>query len=257
MNFAKHISLSIAVPLLFASASLQAQPIAQVVFEDPDGATVVGDNVVNVTTGMALEEGDTINTGDATVIVSFSGGSLLTIYPNSEVTLTGASGASVAMNLSRGEVLGDSCPTCEMSISTVVGSASVTGGVFGIVMNRMGGDNWTQQVRNLDGSVSFLGDPNLDVSNVAVSLIEPNMVLDIPAGEEIIIRGVYNDAAASFALTQEGMLSLLDEDVIGQMRSEAQSMASFGITEPPPAETEPPVTIEIPVDDVETASEKG
>jgi len=258
MNFIKHHLLKSFLPLVLAPVLVNAQPTVKVVYEDPDGATLLGANVVNVTTGMELEAGDTINTGDATVILSLCGGSLVTIYPNSEVTVTSASGMGASLSLSRGELLGDASASCDLSVSTVAGTASISDGVFGVLMNRMGGQGWTLQVRNLDGGVNFIGDPNLDVSNVTVSVIEPNMEMLIPTGEEIIVRGIYNEEARSFALTQDGVLAMMDEDVVGEMRDEAQTMASSGIeTDTPQVQTNIPVIIEIPFEDVETASDKG
>jgi len=259
MNFAKATYFLRALPLLIAPALLQAQSTAKVVYEEPDGATLLGANVVNVTAGMDLRAGDTINTGDATVILSLCQGSLVTVYPNSEVTITSISGSRVGLSLSRGELLGDSSPSCELSVSTAVGTASISDGVFGILMNRMGDQGWTLQVRNLDGSVSFIGDPNLDTSNLTVSLLEPNKEILIPTGEEIIVRGVYNEADDSFTLTQDGVIAVLDSDITGEMRSEAETMASSAMeAETPPAEAgQQPVIIEIPLEDVETASDKG
>lgn len=248
-------------PILLAPVLLNGAAVAKVVYENPDGATIVRDGVMNVTSGMDLMQGDILDSGDSTVILSLCEGSLVTIYPNSAVTITGLRDGSVSLSLSKGEILGDASADCQISVSTVVGTASVTDGVFGLLMNDMAESGWTLQVRNLDGSVMFLGDPNLDTSNTTVSLIEPNKEIEIPSGEEVIIRGLYNESAEAFVVSPDGAaLAILGNDVSGQMRIAAQQMAAAaGETETPDAATgaETPVIIEIPHEDVETASEKG
>lgn len=249
--------LTFLLPVIAVPAFLQGA--AQVVSEDPDGAILVRGGDYAVTVGLSLMEGDVIESGDSTVIVSFSDGSRLTVYPNSAVRIKGLSEDSATLDLVRGEILGDAMDDSSFTVDTVVGRASVSGGVFGILMNQMG-EGWTLQVRNLDARVSFTGAPDLDTSNVTVSMLEPDEQVDIPTGEEIIVRGIYNEDEEFFALTREGAaIASIDTDTIGQLQEAAQEMSAVEIPGPP---VEVPagdggVIIDIPYQDVETASEKG
>lgn len=247
-------------PILIAPVLLSGA-VATVVYENPDGATLNRDGGINISSGMELTQGDVLDSGDATVILSLCEGSLVTVYPNSVVTISSMTDGSVSLSLSKGEILGDASADCQISVATAVGTASVTDGVFGVLMNSMAESGWTLQVRNLDGSVKFVGDPNLDTSNTTVSLIEPNKEIEIPSGEEVIVRGLYNETAEAFVLSEEGAaIALLGDDVSGQMRTAAQQMAAAaGQTGTPEAGTgeAAPVIIEIPYEDVETASDKG
>jgi hypothetical protein len=247
--------------ILIAPVFLNGAAAAKVVYENPDGATINRDGGTSVSSGMDLMQGDVLDTGNATVILSLCEGSLVTVYPNSVVAISSLSDGSVSLRLSKGEILGDASANCQISVATTVGTASVTNGVFGVLMNSMADSGWTLQVRNLDGSVKFIGDPNLDTSNTTVSLIEPNKEVEIPSGEEVIVRGLYNESAEAFVVSQDGaVLAMLEDSVTGEMRTAAQQMAAAaGETGTPGAATgeDAPVIIEIPYEDVETASDKG
>jgi hypothetical protein len=258
MNSLSKSVVTFLFPILIAPVVLAG---ATVVYENPDGATLNRDGGVNVSIGMELMQGDVLDSGDATVILSLCEGSLVTVYPNSVVAISSMSDGSVALSLTKGEILGDASVDCQISVATAVGTASVTDGVFGVLMNSMANGAWTLQVRNLDGSVKFVGDPNLDTSNTTVSLIEPNKQIEIPSGEEVIVRGLYNESAEAFVLAEEGAaIALLGDEVSGEMRTAAQQMAAAagqgGAPEADAGETAP-VIIEIPLEDVETASDKG
>lgn len=241
---------------LLAPFTLQAANAAEVVYEDPDGALYERGGLYTVKVGIELLEGDVLQTNDSTVILSLCEGSLLTAYPGTEVKLAQLGDGTVSFKLIRGEVLGDVSDDCRLDVGTKVGTASITSGVFGVVQNLAGDQGWTMQVRNLDGTVDFIGDPKLDTSNMTVSLIEPNETISIPAGEEIIVRGVYFEATDVFSLVQGGAaLASMDPEDIDSLREAAQNMSSATI--PPPPATTPPVIIEIPYEDIETASDKG
>lgn len=236
---------------------------ALVVYEMPDGASFnrAGERTP-VFTGDRLNNGDTLETGDATVILSLCDGSLVTIYPNSTVVISGLGQQTVSLQLVRGEVLGDNRVGCQMSVTTTVGETRITEGVFGVLLNQMGDQNWTLQVRNLDGTVVFVGDSRLDTSNTMVSVLEPNKEVSIPAGEEFMVRGVYNAEEQVFSLAQDGVaMAVLDTQASGHLRDGAEFMGSIQIPEDgPDGGEEPPERpnqIEIPYEDVDTASDKG
>lgn len=238
--------------------------VAQVVYEDPDGAQINRGGTLAVYSGLQVQQGDLIETGDATVILSLCEGSLITIYPQSAVTVSGLTGGSVSLILARGEVLGDASAACQLDITTVVGTASISGGVFGVLLNPGEDGALTQQVRNLDGNVTFVPDSGLDTGAVQTSLVEPGKEISVPSGEEIIVQGTYNESTESFSLTQDAALAMLDFNVTGDMRSTVQMMSSVtggGQTDEPgesgDGDSPEKVIIEIPFEDMETTSDKG
>lgn len=241
---------------LIAPMALQGANVVEVVFEQPDGALYQRGGLYNVNVGLQFMDGDVLQTNDSTVILSVCEGSLLTAYPGTEVEITSTGDGTLSLRLIKGEVLGDVSDDCRLNVATKVGTASITGGVFGVVQNLAGDQGWTMQVRNLDGTVDFIGDPKLDTSAMTVSLIEPNETISIPAGEEIIVRGVYYEATDVFALTQGGAaIASMDPADVDQLREAVQEMSSATLPEPPPPAD--PLIIEIPYEDIETASDKG
>lgn len=252
------------VLLAGSACNLQAAEVARIVFEDPDGAMIR--NGPNVVVGGELGVGDILETNAATVILTVCDGSLLTVYPNTVLQLVAIDGGEVGLSLVRGEILGDSAAGCSFNVENKVGTAMVSDGVFGVLLNEMGGQGWTLQVRNLDGAVTFVGDPKLDTSNLTVSLIEPSEALEIAPGEEIIVRGIYNESADVFSITQGGvLLAEIEEDIVGEMREDSEEMSSIPLDEDDDADDaddgdvggDDDVIIEIPYEDIETASDKG
>jgi len=247
--------VALAAPVAFAMRGVQ------VVSELPDGAIFVrAGSAYAVAVGSMLQDGDVLETRNATVILWFGDGALLTVYPDSVLHLVNAQEGSARFKLARGEILGDTTAACPIGIHTIVGTADVYSGVFSVLLTQMGAQGWTQQVRNLDGQVSFTGDVNLDTSNLVVSLIEPNQPFAIPPGEEIIIRGVYNPDAEVFTVVTGGAaLVAMTPDLIGQLRDAAVEMSAIAVppvTLPPPA-PDVRIIIEIPYEDIEVASDKG
>jgi hypothetical protein len=250
--------------LLFAAPLyLGAAPIAEVVSESPDGATYLRGGSFEVSAGMSLMAGDRIVAGDSTVVISFGNGSLLTLYPGSSIELTGATAGTIDLELLQGEILADASAVSTFTVATKAGSLSASGGVFGVLQSPGAGDDWTLQVRNLDAEVAFQGDVSLDSGDLTVSLIEPGKTVPVPAGEEVIVRGVYSESEEVFTLTDDGgSLAVIDSGTVAQLREASEQMSSAevpgtGTTAAGPAPTEGTVIIEIPFQDVETASDKG
>lgn len=253
---------------LLAPFALQAANVAEVVFEEPDGAVFQRGGLFSIQAGLELVEGDLLQTNDSTVILSLCDGSLLTVYPDTEVLLATLANGSVAIKLMRGEVLGDVADSCRIDIQTKSGVASVESGVFGALQNLAGDQGWTVQVRNLDGQVAFIGDPKLDTTNVTVSLIEPNERVEIAPGEEIIVRGIYYEGTDVFEVVQGGAaLAEIEPELLDEMREKVDEMSSAKPDAPEtppeeqtdeptqsPAEPPPAVIIEIPYEDIEIAS---
>lgn len=249
---------SLFVSLFGAPLFLGAAPVAEVISEQPDGATYMRGATYEVSTGMSLMEGDRLETGNATVILSFADGSLLTAYPGTVLEVDGSSNGAVSLTLSRGEILGDASGMTRFTVMTKAGTTTASGGVFGILQNETGGDNWSLQVRNLNANVDFVPDMGLDGSGVTASLLEPGKTVSIPSGEEVVVRGVYNDSANVFTLTEDGgTLVAIDAGTVAELREASEQMSSAALPEMTDAPQQSPVMIEIPFDDVETASDKG
>jgi len=244
-------------------AAMSAQILAQIVYVSSEDAIVEqGDSTIIATAGLALTGRSEIKSNEATVIVSICDGSLITIYPESVVKVDNLQAGVVELVLVSGEILGDNGGNCDISVGTKAGEASITEGVFGVVLNDDGENGWTLQVRNLDGTVTFVGQPNLDTSASIVTLLEPNKIIDIPPGEEFIVRGIYDADSDVFALAQEGVaLALISETSFSSMTDDVEFMNAAGeewANEQQPEEPAPqPEEIEVPFEEFDTASEKG
>ncbi len=258
----KVLRKSVAISLLISVLSFSAMgaTLAQVVAEDPNGAVIVrtGSNM-DLQPGNILQEGDVIKSNTATVIISICDGALVTLYPKSELMVTSLSSEVATVNLVEGELLGDSISGCAISVDNKVGRADISNGVYGVLLNETG-EGWTLQVRNLDGRVTFTGGEKLDTSNMTVSLVEPGKILPIPAGEEIIVRGIYDRGSEIFTLVTGGAaIAMLPDNTIGTMREDASIMSSIGRddSDDDDDDGDDDIFIEIPIEDIETASDKG
>ena len=256
-------SLKISVVLSFltamlAPAMLIAGTNAQVVAEDPDGGLIVRAGSSSLLdTGDVLKEGDIIKTNGATVIVSICDGALVTIYPNSEVAVSSLQADVAVLNLVKGELLGDTISGCSISVGNKAGTTDISNGVYGVLLSETG-QGWTLQVRNLDGNVSFTGGSNLDVTNATAAIVSPGSTLPVPAGEELILRGSYNEDTDVFTLVSAGSLGSIPDDVADRMSEVGKEMSERrGMDTPPEAPVGPPDVLELPFEDIETASDKG
>ena len=270
-SFTKSVLISFASALALP-AFVQAASVAQVLSEDPDGAMLVGaSSSSGLVVGSSLSAGDVIATNGATVVIGACDGSLITVYPNSEVTVTAVSANGVTLKLTRGEILGDTTNGCPVTVQNPAGSANISDGVYGVLLNETG-DGWTLQVRNLDGSVNFTAAPTLSTADMQVSLVEPGKTLAIPAGEEMVLRGIYNSDADSFELVRGGAaLAVLSDETVAGLQSASSAMSAVGRPDDLPARDKAvpvlegtpggdnaiPVIIEIPWQDVEPASDRG
>ena len=260
----KSLKLSVVLPVLLSlmATSILSAGTAMVVAEDPDGAQITrGGASIMVSGGDVLMEGDVLSSNAATVVVSICDGALVTIYPDSEVAVSSLAADVAVLNLVKGELLGDTISGCEVSIANAAGSADISNGVYGVLMNQTG-DGWTLQVRNLNGEVSFTGAPGLDTGNVTASIIEAGQTFQVPAGEELIVRGIYNMGEDIFTLVAGGAaVGGLPDAAIDNMNEVAKEHNAIreqgpeeGETPPPPG---PPSWIELPFEDIDTASDKG
>ena len=255
-SFSKLIRLVLCT-LLAMPLAVQAQGAVQFVYESPDGARYQrGGESYSVEAGAILREGDRIATGNSTVIFSLGNGSLITVYPNSLLTIDSLV-APISLTLNQGEILGDNAAGSPIQVGTVAGTVKVSAGVFGVLASNMGTSS-SVQVRNLDGTVSFRGAPDLDTSGSVVTLLEPNKEVMVPPGEELIVRGIYNEDSEVFAVAREGVaLAVLSPAAVGEIREAVEVMSSVTLPESVEAPAVPPTIIEIPVEDVDTASDKG
>jgi hypothetical protein len=274
----KTFKLSVVLSLfsaILAPAFLSAQG-AMVVAEDPDGGIIVrSGSSMDLSAGSGLQPGDLVKSNGATIVLTLCDGSLITVYPNSELLVNTLDDEVAVVSLLKGELLGDTVSGCKISVDNVVGTTDISNGVYGVLLNESTG-GWTLQVRNLDGNVTFTGDDQLDISNLTASIVEPGVTLSIPAGEEMIVRGVYDAGSEIFALSLGGAsMAILGDDTISELQKGAEFMTSVGRpdelpgkgaedipgkdkakekTKGTPAED---VILEIPWYDIETASDKG
>lgn len=251
--------LSLILTLLAPSIVVAAE--AQVVAEDPDGSLVVrGGSTMMLDAGDLLREGDVIKTRSSTVVVSVCDGALVTIYPDSEVAITSLSEELAVLNLVKGELLGDTIAGCDVSIANKVGTADISNGVYGVLLNQTG-KGWTLQVRNLDGSVTFTGG-NIDTTDITAALVQTGKAINIPAGQQLIISGAYNPSNNVFTpIGGAGALSIIPADVVDQMEDGADNMEDIAPEwEDSTGGDDTPVDpglIKVPNENIETASDKG
>ncbi len=259
----KSLKISVVLSLIAVMLApvISAGANAQVVAEDPDGSLVVrGGSTMMLDAGDILREGDVIKTRAATVVVSICDGALVTIYPKSEVAVASLSDEVAVLNLIKGELLGDTVSGCAISVSNKVGTADISNGVYGVLLNQTG-KGWTLQVRNLDGNVTFTGG-NVDTSDVTAALVESGKPVSVPAGEELTIRGSYNPNSNVFTpVGGAGALTVIPADTADEMEEGADEMDDLRPTwegsTGEDGDPEVPTLIEIPYEDIETASDKG
>ena len=224
---------------------------AQVVAEDPDGGLILRSGAtMTLDAGDLLQEGDQIRTRTATVVVSICDGALVTIYPDSEVIVSSLSDENAVLNLIKGELLGDTIAGCKISIGNKVDTTDISNGVYGVLLNQEG-DSWTLQVRNLDGEVTFTGG-NL-LTGAATAILEAGKVVYIPEGEQLTVVGTFNPDSRFFTLADgSGTLSPIPPEIIEEMEEQIDDLRNVD-----PIDPGIPDMIEIPIEDVETASDQG
>jgi len=255
------ISVVLSLITTMLAPAIIAAAEAQVVAEDPDGSLLVrGGSTMMLDAGDLLREGDVIKTRTSTVVVSVCDGALVTIYPNSEVAVTSLSEEVAVLNLVKGELLGDTVAGCDVSIANKVGTADISNGVYGVLLNQTG-QGWTLQVRNLDGSVTFTGG-NIDTTNITAALLQTGKAISIPAGQQLVISGSYNPSTNIFTpIGGAGAISIIPQDVVDQMQDDADKMDDLvpGWQDSTGGDGTPvdPGLIEVPYEDIETASDKG
>jgi hypothetical protein len=255
-------SLKISVVLSFltallAPAMLNAATSAQVVAEDPDGGLLIRSGSVSLLAlGDLLKEGDVIKSNAATVVVSICDGALVTLYPNSEVAVSSLNDSAAVLNLVKGEILGDTLSGCTVSVTNKAGTTDISNGVYGLLLSESN-EGWTLQVRNLDGNVNFTGGNNLDVSTATAAIVGPGSTVDVPAGDKLTVRGSYDADTNVFKLVTSSVGGMPD-DVADRMGDVGKEMSGRrDMDTPPDAPVGPPDVLELPFDDIETASDKG
>ncbi len=242
--------------------------VARVVAEDPDGAEITrAGTSMSIAGGDLLMEGDVLLSNSSTLVVSICDGALVTIYPDSEVVVSSLSEEMAVIDLVKGEILGDTISGCAVSIANKAGTADISNGVFGVLMDQTG-DGWTLQVRNLNGEVSFTGSPSMDSGNVTASIVEADGLFPIPQSSELTLRGTYNPDDESFVLVPGGAaLSGLPDEAAENMiivsenhntiRQQGGGAPAGEQSDEGGAPASMPDIIEIPFDDIDTASDKG
>lgn len=222
--------------------------------------------------GDSLSSGDVVKSNNSTIVLSVCDGSLVTVYPGSELTVASISEGQAVLSLTKGELLGDTSSGCSISVANVVGTADISNGVYGVLLSESN-EGWTLQVRNLDGNVTFTGDNQLDISNLTASIVEPGVTMSIPAGEEMIVRGVYDADGDIFAVALGGAaMALIGDETAGEMQAGAAYMGSLDTGDDAPSGDDEPAdddddedeetpevenALDVPWYDVETASDPG
>jgi hypothetical protein len=281
----KSTTITALIALAAMPAVMFAEPVAEVVSESPDGAVYERDGSTPITAGDTLMGGDLLVTNDATVVLAFADGSVMTVSPKSSLKINEKMDGSMELVLNFGEVLGKVPAGVESTVITKIGTTMASNGVFGVLQSQTADETWTLQVRNLNGSVSFLPSQAID-PGMTVSLLEPGKLIEIAPGEEIIVRGLYNEEEEVFVFAEgeAPVVAVLDNETTFALEQSSEQMASVELpsfaegtstavtatgTEGPgqgpgegpsagPVEGgDSTVIIEIPFGDIEVASDKG
>jgi hypothetical protein len=280
------VVLSVLLGCFLASvAHAQSLPAsaAVVLSVDPSGAEFeLNGATAEIMAGSSLGEGGTLSTGESTVVLALANGTRITVDPGTEMVLSTIRQSRVnkgafetAFDLKKGKLLIDSSgvpfgASGTTAVDTRIGRTVGSGGVYSISMADMD-TGFSLDINNVDAEVSLTPSLDLDVSKMQTTAVEPGKPIMVPTGESITIRGFIIPELDRVEL-REGSVVMADipSSEIQDIREATQEMSSIDIPEAPdaPAVTEDTVpvigdddegvvVIEIPVEDVETASDKG
>lgn len=256
------ILVAIAASSLFAGV-LTAQQIVSV---SPSGAEYgMGGQFMAAESGTTLEAGSTLETNQSSVVLVMPDGARAEVAPGAVVNVT-----STGLELVEGTITGTTPMGVELSVASDLGVTSAYGATFAVTMVRMG-DGSSLEIKNVKGMVSFTADVNLGGDDGTVTVVEPGKTTSVAPGEKLIVRAIYDPQTDRLALAPQGQAAVQEPIAPDEAQAIAQSeqeMSAVEMTDPaeePVTETtetapepiEDPVVIDIPIEDVETASNPG
>lgn len=220
---------------------------------------------MTVQAGVTMESGSTLETNRSRVVVILANGARVTVAPQSVVNIT-----SSGLELVEGELTGSAPMGSEISVATEMGTTTAYGATFAISLYRMG-EGSTLEIKNTKGMVSFTADVNLGAGDGTVTLVEPGKSTSVAPGEKLIVRATYNPATDSLVLAPQGQAAQQEAIAPEEAQAITQSEQEMSAVQlPDPAEevveeatavaeevTEELTAIDIPIEDVETASNPG
>ena len=260
MNYRKSPIIVAFLSFTFLPAALWSQ---QAVSVQPMGAEIsVGDRTMDVRSGMDLSGGGMVDTNASTLVVARTNGSRVKVDPGSRVEMT-----SGGINLMQGSVTVTAPMGAQFDVGSDIGVVEGIGATFGVSLN-LSGEMATLEISNASGMVNFTADMGLDTTETTVTMIEPGKQTSVAPGDKLVVRVVARPGTGEYAIapqgvTQEAIAPEMAEN-ISQTGDEISQISVPMLPDEAPdevpvpvADEDDPVIIEIPVEDVEVASDPG
>ncbi len=257
----KKTSLIIAVlPFLSLPVALWSQ---QAISVEPAGAEITANGrTMDVRSGMDVSSGGMVETNESTVVIARTNGSRVELAPDSrfEITPTG-------IDLKQGNATVTGPMGSQFDVSSEIGVVEGYGATFGVSLN-LAGEMATLEISNVEGMVNFTADVDLDSTEVSATLIEPGKQVSVAPGDKLVIRVIYQEDREVYAIAPQGVAQeQVTPDMAEQITQTGDNISRISVPSvpdeapeevPTPADAEDsPVIIEIPVEDVEIASDPG
>jgi hypothetical protein len=244
MKILKNSLLTLACLFVATASFLDAAKIQKVLVKNADGSTV------DVTDKFANAEG-AIESGDQELVVTTEDGSVVTIVPNSSVVIGTNAEGTTQVTVVAGAVIASSTGA-SISVSTVAGTFTTTGGDLLVAQSTGGENDVTVQAVNSSGGDVVFAPSDASAGNAPVSL---------QAGQEASITGKSDGTV--FVAAQPPAIATATPATIAAVQTTAK--ASVVAVVVPPSTPAPgpapivvqPVVIDIPVADTEIASNPG
>lgn len=223
---------------------------ARVVGVEGRGAMIQrGSQMLTVTTGFMITEGDILTTSGATVMLVFKNGSTLRVDPGTQLAMTTVRQAPIpssvrgsygqleanpsesvtVLTLRQGRLSGNVkklravAPRSRFEIASKVGVAGIRGTTFSISLFRIGGV-WNYSLRNAVGEIVFQS--ALNAPNAVVEVPGSGEEVPVEPGEEIVVTGTYDEGTGIFTVEADGF-----EQVALSSEAEAEIVAAVEETE--------------------------
>jgi hypothetical protein len=249
------------------SANASSSKVTRVLQKNPDGTTT------DVTEEYNLADGS-IESGDNELVVSTDDGSVITINPNSSVVVGASTDGGTQVTVVNGSVIASS-QGAPVNVSTAAGTFTTTGGNVFVTQSSTDGENYVVSAVNAEGS-----DVTLTTTDGATSTVDVGtqtviqgqsgrapQVQSTPAPTQIV--AVINDRASSSVsvavqvVTPTDTIAQTDTSESEETETqETETESTDDVAETTETETVTPdaveqVVIDIPVDNVEVASNPG
>lgn len=253
--------------LTTATVSLDAK-VRQILAKNADGTTVDVTNQFET-------DGGTISSGDQQLVITTEDGSVITVNPQSSVIVSFGDTGATEVTITAGAVIASS-QGAPVNINTVAGTFTTTQGNLAVQQSSAGENNFSVTAVNAEGSdVSFTpSDSSVEASPV-LAVGEQTTITgkadnqSFSASNAVTVRAdpvtvstVNQVSSSSVAAVQSPVQEtfvVTEQDDQGE-DEQAEETSSEDSTEAVVVEndgTPEPVVIEIPVDNVEVASNPG